>query len=123
MVTNTLARTVVERSIIDLVKEYLAAVTQQGISVCFGVLFGSQVTGNTHQWSDIDLMVVSPRYDGKRQFGDSAPLWHVATEIDPRIEPIGVGERQWEEDDASAIIEIARRTGVIITPEPEAVPA
>ena len=124
MVASTLERPAVDRqSIIDLVKKYLAAVAQQGIPVCFGVLFGSQATGNTHQWSDIDLVVVSPRFDGKRRFGDSAPLWHVATAVDTRIEPIGVGERQWIEDDASAIIEMARRTGIVITPQPEAVAA
>lgn len=116
-------RTVVKDTIVSTIKKYMAAVSQQGIPVSFGVLFGSQVTGNTHQWSDIDLVVVSPRFDGKRRFGDSAPLWHVATAIDTRIEPIGVGERQWEEDDASAIIEIARRTGIVIAPEPEAIPA
>ena len=123
MVAIRSERTIVKDTIVSTIKKYMAAVIQQGIPVSFGVLFGSQVTGNTHQWSDIDLVVVSPRFDGKRRFGDSAPLWHVATAIDTRIEPIGVGERQWVEDDASAIIEIARRTGVVITPEPEAVPA
>ena len=32
-----------------------------------------------------------------------------------RIEPIPCGLKQWEEDDASAIIEIARRNGIRIT--------
>lgn len=115
-------RTIVKDTILSTIKKYMAALSQQGIPVSFGVLFGSQATGNTHQWSDIDLIVVSPRFDGKRRFGDSAPLWHVATTIDTRIEPIGVGERQWQEDDASIIIEMARRTGIVITPEPEAAP-
>jgi len=30
---------------------------------------------------------------------------------DSRIEPIAVGERQWREDNSSALIEIARREG------------
>ena len=124
MATSTPERSAADRqSIIDLVKKYLTAVARQGIPVCFGVLFGSQAAGNTHQWSDIDLVVVSPSFDGKRRFGDSALLWHVETDVDARIEPIGVGERQWIEDDASAIIEIARRTGIVIDPKPEAVPA
>ena len=123
MVAYGLERTAVEGSIVDTIKRYMRAVIQKGIPVSFGVLFGSQVTGKIHEWSDIDLVVVSPYFDGKRRFGDSVPLWNVATVVDPRIEPIGVGERQWEEDDASAIIEIARRTGIVITPEPEAVPA
>jgi hypothetical protein len=41
----------------------------------------------------------------------------VAARTDTRIEPIACGERQWVEDDASAIIEIARREGQRIDPE------
>jgi hypothetical protein len=38
-------------------------------------------------------------------------LWRIAARIENRIEPIPCGEKQWEEDDSSAIIEIARREG------------
>ena len=38
-------------------------------------------------------------------------LWTLRAQTDSRIEPIAVGERQWREDTASAIIEIARREG------------
>ena len=41
-------------------------------------------------------------------------LWRLAGRIDSRIEPIPCGLRQWDEDDASAIIEIARRQGEIL---------
>jgi hypothetical protein len=42
-------------------------------------------------------------------------LWRLAARTDNRIEPIPCGERQWLEDDASAIIEIARREGETVT--------
>jgi uncharacterized protein len=38
-------------------------------------------------------------------------LWRLSARVDSRIEPIPCGERQWEEDDASSIVEIARRHG------------
>jgi hypothetical protein len=38
-------------------------------------------------------------------------LWRAAARTDVRIEPIPCGEKQWETDDESAIIEIARREG------------
>ncbi|RLT44748.1 MAG: nucleotidyltransferase domain-containing protein [Chloroflexi bacterium] len=113
----------VSRTIGRIIQRYLHALDSEGMPVSFGVLFGSQTTGDTHQWSDIDLLIVSPQFDGQRRRKDIDLLWHVATFVDTRIEPIGVGERQWEEDDASAIIEIARRTGIVIAPEPEAIPA
>lgn len=46
---------------------------------------------------------------------DINTLWRLAAQKDSRIEPIPCGERQWLEDDVSAIIEIARREGEAIT--------
>ncbi len=41
-------------------------------------------------------------------------LWRLAARIDSRIEPIPCGSKQWQEDDSSAIIEIARRQGELL---------
>jgi hypothetical protein len=41
-------------------------------------------------------------------------LWQMRARTDSRVEPIGVGERQWQEDDANPIIEIARREGQVL---------
>jgi predicted nucleotidyltransferase len=84
---------------------------KRGVKVPFVVVFGSQVTGRTHEWSDIDLIVVSPKFDRARRLKDTLLLWEVAAETDARIEPIPCGEKQWVEDDSSAVIEIARREG------------
>jgi hypothetical protein len=93
---------------------------QRGIPVHQGIIFGSQVSGQPHTWSDIDLLVVSPQFDGERKREDVNLLWRVATRTDSRIEPIAVGQRQFEEDDTSAIIEMARREGQIVSlVEPE----
>ena len=101
----------VDEPVLSAVRDYLRAVQEHGIPVSFGVVFGSQVAGKTHQWSDIDLVVVSPRFDAKRDRKDIDLLWHLTLDTDTRIEPIPCGKRQWEEDDSSAIVEIARRTG------------
>lgn len=99
------------REIIDSIHRYIRAVEETGIPVSFVVLFGSHVTGKTHTWSDIDLMVVSPRFDGVRFREDTGTLWCVAAQTDSRIEPIACGLRQWSDDTSSALIEIARREG------------
>jgi len=64
--------------------------------------------------SDIDLLVVSPRFDRSYTRRHVNILWHAAADTDYRIEPIPCGVEQWETDDSSAIIEIARREGRII---------
>jgi len=83
--------------------------------VKFGVVFGSQVTGNTNAWGDIDLLVISPKYDNRQSREDINLLWRLAARTDNRIEPIPCGEKQWIEDDSSAILEIARRVGETVT--------
>ena len=54
---------------------------------------------------------VSPRFDGLRSRQDVDLLWRLAARTDSRIEPVPCGERQWQEDTSSPIIEIARREG------------
>ena len=101
----------VDGSIVASIQRYLRALRENGIDVRFGVVFGSCSRGEADESSDIDLLVVSPRFDGPRSRKDVDLLWRVAARSDSRIEPIACGERQWEEDDSSAIVEIARRGG------------
>ena len=100
-----------DAAVIDAVRSYLRAARDHGIPVSFGVVFGSFAIGRAGQWSDIDLVVVSPRFDGPRSRDDVKLLWRLAARTDNRIEPIACGERQWRQDDSSAILEIARREG------------
>ena len=85
-----------------------------GLDPAFAVVFGSQVRGTTDPWSDIDLVIVAPALDGGSNAGTVGLLWRVAARTDSRIEPIPCGTRQWEEDDTSALLEVARREGVRI---------
>jgi len=105
---------VVDESITLIVRKYLANLQQQDIPVSFGVVFGSQARGEANQLSDIDLLVVSPRFDRDRKRADINLLWHVAARTDSRIEPVPVGHIQFATDDTNAIIETARREGQII---------
>jgi uncharacterized protein len=105
---------VVDESITIAVRDYLANLRAQGLDVSFGVIFGSQARGTTHQWSDIDLLVVSPRFDSRRRRKDINLMWHIAASTDVRIEPIACGEQQWVHEGGSPIIEIARREGQIV---------
>jgi len=101
----------VSKKVVASVRRYVRALAKRGVKVPFVVIFGSQATGRTHEWSDIDLIVVSPKFDRARRLKDTMLLWEVAARTDSRIEPIACGEKQWIEDDSSAIIEMARREG------------
>ena len=104
----------VDKSVVKVVKKYLRTLSSRGIPVKAGIVFGSYATGRMHEWSDIDLLVISPRFDKKLKRKDIDVLWHVAADVDSRIEPIAVGEKQYKENDSSFIIAIARREGQIV---------
>jgi len=101
----------VTSTIVMVVRNYLQTLHDYGLEVRFGVVFGSRSQGKANEWSDIDLLVVSPRFDNLRNRQDVDLLWRLAARSDSRLEPIPCGERQWVEDDSSAIVEIARREG------------
>jgi predicted nucleotidyltransferase len=101
----------VEESILVVVQKYLQLVSQAGIQVDRAVLFGSHARRGAHPDSDIDVLVIAPEFDEAYQKERVDLLWELRVKSDSRIDPIPVGLRQWEEDDASAIIEIASREG------------
>jgi hypothetical protein len=105
---------VVDEKIVKAVQQYLKVLVEQGIPVSQGVIFGSQATGQATQWSDIDLLVISSRFDQPRTRADVNLLWRIAARTDSRIEPIPVGQKQFEQDDSSAVIEMARREGQVV---------
>jgi predicted nucleotidyltransferase len=104
-----------QENIVNSVRQYIKNLTADGFSVTFVVVFGSQVTGKTHEWSDIDVLVVSSDFDGMIDHSKIDKLWHVAGRTDSRIEPIPCGLKRWQEDDYTPIIDIARNEGSIIT--------
>jgi len=105
----------VDRSIVKAVRDYLSTLEARGFPVGFGVIFGSWATGTANEWSDIDLVVVSPRFDGPSEFRDVTFLWRTAARTDNRIEPVPCGLKQWQEDHCRPILRIARREGQRIT--------
>jgi predicted nucleotidyltransferase len=109
----------VDQTILSTIRQYIQALENHGLPVTKVVLFGSQVTGNVHEWSDIDLLVISKRFDEESPIAHINLLWHTTLEVDNRIEPIACGEQQWQEDDFTPILEVARREGIVIEPRAE----
>jgi len=110
---------VADERVVASVRRYLRTLqTDFGVDARAGVVFGSFARGGADEWSDIDLVVLAGRFDQAITREDVELLWWVAAKTDSRIEPIACGERQWLEDNKSALIEIARREGQMILREP-----
>ncbi|MEN8127120.1 MAG: nucleotidyltransferase domain-containing protein [Planctomycetota bacterium] len=101
----------VSPAIIKNVQNYLKRLTESGLPVSFGVVFGSYAAGTVNPDSDIDVMVVSPQFDEKIERQWINQLWRIAARTDSRIEPIPCGKDQWKKDTTNAIVEIARTEG------------
>jgi predicted nucleotidyltransferase len=104
----------VENVIVDTVKRYLAVLPTVGIHARRGVLFGSFARGEADQDSDIDLIVIAPEFDEKREFDTIRKLWETTLLADSRIEPIPCGEQEWAGGDGRPILDVARREGIVI---------
>jgi len=51
------------RQITTLIRRYIAALEARGIPVERVILFGSHASGHPDEWSDIDIAVISPKFD------------------------------------------------------------
>lgn len=102
----------VESAVIESIKNYLRASNERGLPVAYAVLFGAYARNQAHSWSDMDVVVVSERFDEPLRREAVQLLWRVAACVDSQIEPTAAGLRQYESGAGSAIVEIARREGV-----------
>ena len=105
----------VDEAIVKSVQDYLRMLIAKGMDIRFGVIFGSYARGCPTEWSDIDLLVVSPEFDGIVEREKVNRLWRVAARTDSRIEPIPCGIEAWEKDDGTPIFEVARQEGQTVT--------
>jgi len=72
----------VNESIALVIRQYLNNLRQLDIPVSYGVVFGSQVSGEAGYWSDIDILIISPYFDKERKRSDINLLWRVAARTD-----------------------------------------
>ena len=103
----------VDQSVIEIVKKYLAELLKAGININKAILYGSHARGNASPDSDIDLLLISPIFDDDRNMYSNL-IWRLTKVSDYKIEPIAVGEKRFAEDDVSIILEVARTEGIEI---------
>ena len=92
---------------------------QKGIRVEAIVLYGSYAHGHPHDWSDIDLAVISPDFEGlpinERQSILSKLTWR---ELDGRIEPMGYPSSEYHNPGRHSFLREIIRTGRVVYEAP-----
>jgi predicted nucleotidyltransferase len=102
----------VDEAVRERIERFIAAAEELGISITKVILFGSRARGEADEWSDIDVMVISPVFDKPDARRSVDLLWQATASTNGHIEPVACGEKRWEEEDGSPIIEIARKEGI-----------
>lgn len=97
--------------VINIIREYLNVLKQEGIVIEKAFLYGSYARDEASESSDIDLLLVSSLFDTDDDYVLSKP-WVYTTKVDHRIEPLAVGLKRFQTDDVSPILELVRQEGI-----------
>ncbi len=101
----------VERKIIETIEKFVKELKRQKINVDKVILYGSRVSGKVHEYSDIDVAIVSPDF-GRDRYEEGARLFQIACKIDPLIEPVPISPESYENDTWVPLIYEIRTKGI-----------
>ncbi|RPI16772.1 MAG: nucleotidyltransferase domain-containing protein [Ignavibacteriae bacterium] len=105
-------RTIINEEILNIVRRYIAELGKNNIPIKTAFLFGSYANGKYEEWSDIDIALVSDKFEGDR-FYDRRKIADVTLSLDVRIEPHTYRVEDFNEDEDLFVREILR-TGIKI---------
>lgn len=97
---------------LEAVGRFRLALEKQGIRVRKLVIFGSFATGKYHEYSDIDLVVVSEDFKGKGLWARAQILADAVFEVLQPIEATALTPEEWDRED-SRIVEFAKEGEVV----------
>ncbi len=97
--------------VIELLKKYILILNSNGIGVYKAFLFGSYSTNTATDASDIDVLIVSEKYDEQ---DDEAvgKIWKLTRLVSTKIEPFLIGKNKFISNDNSPLIEQIKTKGI-----------
>lgn len=101
----------VAASIRKTLKEYIRELEKRNIHIHSAYLFGSYARGKAHEWSDLDIALVSDDFEGVR-FLDREKIAAATLEVDSRISPLPFRTADFTPDDL--FVQEILRTGIRI---------
>src|SRR3989338_8886265 len=93
-----------------IIRNYAKILRAKNFPISAIYLFGSQVNGKAHKWSDIDVAVITNKL--KRNYEKNRSLlYRMRLEVDDRLEPHGFTEADFKNNADPLAYEI-RKTGI-----------
>ncbi len=99
-------------TVLRIVSDYGKALEAEGVRPQKIILFGSYSTGNQHEGSDIDLVVISEDFASKDYWERINVLAAALVKVFEPIEAIAMTPQEWESGD-SLIVDHARNGEVV----------
>jgi len=97
-----------------IIKKYISELKKNGLEISKVFLYGSHAYGKPNKDSDIDLVIISPQFDNSDREKYSAILWLATEVVDYLIEPIGVGEKFFNSNEFSPLLDLVKAKGLEI---------
>jgi len=96
------------------VSEYIRILNDSGLLIDKAFLFGSAARNDWTEGSDIDVMLVSRRFDDSSDDLAYGLIWKLTRRVDRRIEPFAVGLSRFDNDEVSPLLQIVKKEGIPI---------
>jgi hypothetical protein len=88
---------------------------QRYITVQEAILFGSHAYGEPHEWSDIDLVIISPDFMGQPMIDRLQFLYWATWEAGANwIEPLGYTPEEFESASPLSLLGEVRERGIVV---------
>ena len=98
-----------EKAILDFIHSL-----QEDIQVEAIILFGSYAHGTPHEWSDIDLAVISPDFEGMPIWKRQEIISHLTVNRYRGLSPIGYPSSEYHNPGRHSFLGEIIRTGVVV---------
>ena len=102
-----------KEEIITIIKKYIDLLNAEGLSVRKAFLFGSYLTGTETNMSDIDVMIVSDKFDESDDMA-VGKMWLLTRKVNTKIEPFLIGMKKFKEDETSPLLNTIKINGLEI---------
>ncbi len=99
---------------VDIIKQYEKALERQGVHAARIVLYGSFAKGTWDEDSDIDIVVISDDFAGKKYWDRIDILARATCDVWKPVEAVAMTPEEWERGD-SMIVDFARDGEVVIS--------
>jgi len=99
---------------LNKLSEYIKILNESGLKIEKAFLFGSAARNEAREESDIDVMLVSSRFDDQSDDRAYGLIWKLTRRVDSRIEPYAIGLSRFENDEVSPLLQIVKKEGILV---------